>query len=78
MGCHTGAEVLVAKFFRRKALHSSGPVAFLVLVHRNIFLISSSVMVILSEGAGVTALSISSHLLKLSEDSNLVKKAFKH
>ena len=34
-------------------------------------------MVILSEGAGVTALSISVHFEELSNDSNLVKNVFR-
>ena len=76
IGCHTGASS-DAKFLRRKALHSSGPLAFPVLVHRNTLLTSSSVMVILSEGAGITALSISVHFEELSNDSNLAKNVFR-
>ena len=73
IGYYTGASS-VAKFFKRKVLHSLVPAAVLVFVHWNVFLTSSIVMTFLSEVAGITVLSISVHLTELSSDSNLVKK----
>lgn len=72
MGCHTEANS-VAKFFQKKGtafMWSSGLPSVSTPKHFSNVLLTS-VMVILSEGAGITALSISVHLLELSENQHI-------